>query len=106
MGNQCLSLDLEVGARDTHVHAFAGVRSDTGKSLTFSNSTSLAAALAKLDGLTEGADFLRLLLRASAHGPVRYKYPMAHHMATKKAPTHAIINQGRQKTPQMAARYL
>ena len=22
MGNQCLSLDLAVGARDTHVHAF------------------------------------------------------------------------------------
>ena len=58
MGNQCLSVDLEVGVRDTRIHAFAGVRSDTGQSLTFSNSTSLAAALAKLDGLAEGADFL------------------------------------------------
>ena len=106
MGNQCLSLDLAVGARDTHVHAFADVRSDTGQSLTLSNSTSLAAAPAKLDGLAEGADFLRLLLHASAHGPVRYKYPMAHHIATSRTPTHTIIHQGRQKTPQMAARYL
>ena len=58
MGNQCLSVDLEVGVRDTRIHAFAGVRSDTGQSLTFSNSTSLAASLVKLDGLAEGADFL------------------------------------------------
>ena len=53
-----LSLDLEVGVRDTRIHALAGVRSDTGQSLTFSNSTSLTEALAKLDGLAEGADFL------------------------------------------------
>ena len=56
--SSCLSLDLEVGVRDTRIHALAGVRSDTGQSLTFSNSTSLTEALAKLDGLAEGADFL------------------------------------------------
>lgn len=32
----CLSLDLEVGRRDGRIHALAGVRSDTGKSLTWS----------------------------------------------------------------------
>ena len=58
MGNRCLSLDLEVGVLDSRIHALAGVRSDTGQSLTFSNSTHLAEALAKLDGLAEGADFV------------------------------------------------
>ena len=58
MGNQCLTVDLEVGVRDTRIHAFSGVRSDTGQSLTFSNSTGLAAALAKLDDLADGVDFL------------------------------------------------
>ena len=55
---RCLSLDLEVGVRDTRIHAFAGVRSDTGQSLTGPNSTGLAPALAKLDDLAKGADFL------------------------------------------------
>ena len=32
----CLSLDLEVGVRDRRIHAFAGVRPDTGQSLIFS----------------------------------------------------------------------
>ena len=50
--------DFSPPLTDTRIHAFAGVRSDTGQSLTFSNSTSLVAALAKLDGLAEGADFL------------------------------------------------
>ena len=55
----CLSLDLEVGARDRRIHAFAGVRPDTGQSLTFPRARdSLATALAKLDDLADGADFL------------------------------------------------
>ena len=58
MGSQCLSVDLEVGVRDTRIHAFAGVRADTHQSLTFSNSTGLGAALAKLDDFADGADFL------------------------------------------------
>ena len=54
----CLSLDLEV-ARDDRIRAFAGLRPDTGQSLVFPKArTSLAAALAGLDGLAAGADFL------------------------------------------------
>ena len=56
---RCLSVDLEVGVRDRRIHAFAGVRSDTGRSLTSrSKGTGLAAALAKLDDLADGADLL------------------------------------------------
>ena len=58
MSNKCLTIDLEVGVRDTRIHAFAGVRCGTGQSLTFSNSNSLSTTLAKLYGLDEGADFL------------------------------------------------
>ena len=57
--SHCLSLDLEVGVRDRRIHALAGVRVDTGQSLTFSiRGTGLAAALAKLDDLADGAEFL------------------------------------------------
>ena len=55
---RCLSLDLEVGIRDSRIHAFAGVRSDTGQSLTGPKGTRLGAALSQLDGLADGADFL------------------------------------------------
>lgn len=57
--SRCLSLDLEVGLRDRRIHAFAGVRSDTGKSLVFpGDGRSLEQAWAGLDDLAEGADFL------------------------------------------------
>ncbi len=56
---RCLSLDLEVGVQDGRIHQFGGVRPDTDQSLTFpSGGTSLAAALDRLDGLADGADFL------------------------------------------------
>ena len=55
---RCLSLDLEVGVRDSRIHAFAGVRSDTGQYLTGPNSAGLARALVKLDRLADGADFI------------------------------------------------
>ena len=55
---RCLSLDLEVDVRDARIHAFAGVRSDTGQSLTGPNSTGLAGALFELDRLADGADFI------------------------------------------------
>ena len=56
---KCLSLDLEVSKRDQRIHALAGVRSDTGQFFVFpSRGESLAAALAKLDDLAEGADFV------------------------------------------------
>ncbi len=54
---RCLSLDLEVGKRNRHIHAFAAVRSDRGQRLVFRGGN-LAAALAELDDFTEGADFL------------------------------------------------
>ena len=56
---RCLSLDLEVGVKDRRIHALAGVRADTGQSLTLSVAGGrLASALAKLDDLAEGADFV------------------------------------------------
>ena len=56
---RCLSLDLEVSVRDRRIHAFAGVRPDTGQSQVFPAARdSLATAFAKLDELSTGADFL------------------------------------------------
>ena len=57
-GFRCLSLDLEVGVRDTRIRAFAGVRSDTGQSLTGPHGASLARALIELDRLAEDIDVL------------------------------------------------
>ena len=54
---RCLSLDLEVGVRDSRIHAFAAVCQDTGQHLVFRGGD-LAAALAELDVLAEGAAFL------------------------------------------------
>ena len=55
----CLSLDLEVGARDGRIHAFAGLRPDTGQSLIYPAAREdLASALTRLDDLSDGADFL------------------------------------------------
>ena len=51
--------DLEVGKRDGRIHAFAGVRPDLDKVLTFpARRATLSAALAKLDELADGADFV------------------------------------------------
>ena len=56
---RCLSVDLEVGVRDRRIRALAAVRGNTDKSLKFAASPgALASALAKLDGLADGADFL------------------------------------------------
>ena len=56
---RCLSLDLEVSVRERRIHAFAGVRPDTGQSQVFPAARdSLATAFAKLDELSRGADFL------------------------------------------------
>ena len=52
----CVSVDLEVGRHD-RIHALGAVRPDTGGSLTHSGS-GLAAALAKLDDIAEGASFV------------------------------------------------
>ena len=56
---RCLSLDLEVARQGERIRAFAGVRPDTDKAQTFSGRrVSLPAALAELDGLANGADFV------------------------------------------------
>ena len=53
----CLSLDLEVGTQDSRIHAFGAVRPDTNQRLVFSGGN-LTAALAQLDQLAQGANFL------------------------------------------------
>ncbi len=56
---RCLSVDLEVGRKDNRIHALAGVRVDTGQSLTSAESGNrLTGALAKLDDLADGAGFV------------------------------------------------
>ena len=56
---RCLSLDLEVGRADERIHALAGVRPDTGQSLIIPRvGNNLAQALARLDDLAKGADFV------------------------------------------------
>ena len=55
----CLSVDLEVAVRDRRIRAFAGVRGETGRSFLFPGTGNrLPQALAKLDDLATGADFL------------------------------------------------
>ena len=56
---RCLSLDLEVGVRDQRIRALAGVRPDTGQRVILTAARQgLAKALARLDDLAAGADFL------------------------------------------------
>ena len=54
---RCLSVDLEVGREDGGIHAVGAVRGDTDQRLLHSGG-GLAAALAKLDELAAGADFV------------------------------------------------
>ena len=57
--SRCLSLDLEVGKGDARIHALAGVRPDTGQALTVPRvGRNPARALARLDDLADGADFV------------------------------------------------
>ena len=56
---RCLSLDLEVGRADNRIHALAGVRPDTGQKVTIPRvGRNLGQALARLDELADGADFV------------------------------------------------
>ena len=58
-GASCLSLDLEVGKRDSRIHVLAAVRTDTRERLVFpGDGLSLEAALIRLDRLADSADFL------------------------------------------------
>ena len=57
--SRCLSLDIEFGVEDDRIRALAGVRPDTGQSVIYpAAQEGLAAALARLDDLSEGAEFL------------------------------------------------
>lgn len=54
---RCLSLDLEVGARDQRIHRLAAIRDDSGQSISL-DSKDLQSALLSLDRLADGADFV------------------------------------------------
>ncbi len=57
--SRCLSADLEVTTQDHRIRAFAGVRWDSGASFVYPGTGDrLLPALAKLDNLSTGADFL------------------------------------------------
>ena len=57
--SHCLSLDLEVGAKDQRIHAFAALRPDSSAALVYPDRhRSLTAALAKLDDMAQGVDFI------------------------------------------------
>ena len=54
-----LSLDLEVSVRDRRIRALAGIRGDSGRTCVFPGAReSLQQALARLDDLADGAEFL------------------------------------------------
>lgn len=56
---RCISIDLEVGRGSSRIHAFAGVRADTGRCVIFSKTDHHPQPpLDKLDGLAEGAEFV------------------------------------------------
>lgn len=53
----CLSIDLEVGVQDSHIHQFAAVRGDTGQAFV-QGKINLADSLNQLDGFADGLAFL------------------------------------------------
>ena len=64
----CLSLDLEVGRRDSRIHAFAAIRSDGARPVVF-RGHDVDRKLAMLDKLASGADFLL------GHNLIRFDLP-------------------------------
>lgn len=54
---RCVSIDLEVGVKDGKIHAFAGVRGDTGNACVFQRGD-LLQALAELDEFASAASFV------------------------------------------------
>ena len=56
---RCISIDLEVRKKSNRIHAFAGVRSDTGECVTYSDTgRNSEPTLEELDELAEGAEFV------------------------------------------------
>ena len=54
-----LALDLEVSVRDRRIRALAGIRGDSGRTCVFTDAReSLHQALARLEDLADGAEFL------------------------------------------------
>ena len=57
--SRCVSIDLEVSTQAGRIHAFAGERPDSGRSVVFpEQGRSLDQALADLDDLADGAGFV------------------------------------------------
>ena len=68
--SRCLSVDLEVAKKTGRIHAFAGIRPDTDASVIFPGTRrSLGQALADLDDLADGADFLL------GHNLIKFDHP-------------------------------
>ena len=57
--SRCVSIDLEVSTQTGRIHAFAGERLDSGRSVVFPHpGRTLGRTLEDLDELADGADFL------------------------------------------------
>ena len=69
--DRCLSLDIEANEADRRINKLAGVRPDTGESVTFdARSEPLDEALGRLDSLGEGASF------TLGHNLIRFDLPI------------------------------
>ena len=77
---RCLSIDLEVGKQDGRIHAFGAVRADTDQRFVHSGG-GLAAALAKLDQLVDGASFVL------GHNLIAFDLP---HLTAAKPDLHLL----------------
>ncbi len=67
---RCISIDLEVSKKSNRIHAYAGVRADTGQCVTYSKTDQQPEpALKELDELAEGAEFVL------GHNLIRFDLP-------------------------------
>ena len=68
--SRCLSVDLEVSVRDRRIRALAGIRGDFDQSLVFAGAReSLQQALARLDDVANGADYVL------GHNLIKFDFP-------------------------------
>ena len=65
----CISIDLEVVKADSRIHAIGAIRADTGESFLHSRSVT-NKALASLDKLADGADFV------IGHNIIKFDLPL------------------------------
>lgn len=77
---RCLSLDLEVGVRDTRIHQFAAVKGSTGEAFTHQKGD-LLTALARLDNFATGMAFLL------GHNLITFDIP---HLCAAKPDLHLL----------------